>query len=311
MTLVVETRKVQRLGSSSLVVTLPKNWARKNKLKPGDPIYMVDDGDQLKIVPGSDRKPSIMEEVAIKYTKNIKELGLEKIIKCAYLNGYNSIRIEYAASYQKPDEIIRTADKLSYVASIQEEYNTVKITFEEDEVDPNKYLRRIFVEYQNLVEIIKDSIETGRVDDAKIREIVETLDKLHNFYRLSINKTCSQTPAREGDRMSRHAATSILGVLPRIMAGLAWISARYKGDKTVKIIIDKAIIAFREAVGSYLSESLKRIQLYQSIRRKVSSLMEENAGKYPDLKAKVEDLLYMLDELANDTICLSLKRDKK
>ena len=311
MTLVVETRKVQRLGSSSLVVTIPKNWARKNNLKPGDPIYMVDEGGHLRIVPGSDGKPCIMEEVTTKYTKNIKEVGLEKIIKCAYLNGYNFIRIEYAASYQKPEEIIAIADKLPYVASIQEEYNTVKITFKEEETDPNKYLRRIFVEYQNLVEIIKDSLKTGKVDNVRIKEILETLDKLHNFYRLSINKTCSQTPAREGDRMSRHSASSILGVLPRVMAGLAWISARYKGDKTVESIIDKTIIAFREAVGSYLSESLKRIHLYQGMRKKVNSLIQENTEKYPDLKAKVEDLLYILDELANDTVCLSLKQDRK
>ena len=307
----VETRKIQRLGSSSLVVTLPKNWARKNNLKPGDPIYMVDEGGHLKILPGSSRKPCIKEQVTTKYTKNVKELGLERMIKCAYLNGYNSIRIEYAASYQKPEDIIGIAEKLSYVAGVREEYNTVVIGFRDDGTDPQKYLRRIFVEYQNLVETIRDSYETGRVDNNRIEETLGTLDRLHNFYRLSINKTCSQTSVREGDRMSRHSASSILGVLPRIMSGLAWIAARYQGDETAWSIISKTIIAFREAVGSYLSESLKRIHLYQGIRRKVNNLMAENAERYPDLKAKTEDLLYILDELAGDTVCLSLKENRK
>jgi phosphate uptake regulator len=312
LTLVVETRKIQRLGSSSLVVTLPKNWARKNNLRPGDPIYMVDEGGHLKIVPGTDKKPCVYEEVASKLTRNLREVGIEKAAKCAYLNGYQSLRIEYAVSYQKPDEIISVVKNLPFVSNIREEYNTVVIEFKDnDENDPQKFLRRMFIEYHNLIESIKQAHETGVVPKEAIDEILEDIEKLHNTYRLSINKICSQKTVREGEKMSRHSATSLLGVLPRMMAGLAESAARYKGDKEAWNLIDKLVIAFREAVGSYLSESLKRIHLYQQMRSKLNKLIEKSETAYPDLAVRIEDILLVLDEMTSDTICLALRNEKK
>jgi len=37
-------RKVQRLGGSSLIITLPKQWAKKLGIKVGDEIQVVEDG---------------------------------------------------------------------------------------------------------------------------------------------------------------------------------------------------------------------------------------------------------------------------
>ncbi|WP_062662460.1 AbrB/MazE/SpoVT family DNA-binding domain-containing protein [Aeropyrum camini] len=44
-------RRLQKLGSSSLVVTLPKEWVREMGLKQGDPVYVVIEGGSLRIVP--------------------------------------------------------------------------------------------------------------------------------------------------------------------------------------------------------------------------------------------------------------------
>ncbi|MEM3226367.1 MAG: AbrB/MazE/SpoVT family DNA-binding domain-containing protein, partial [Saccharolobus sp.] len=47
----IETRKVQRLGSSSLFITLPKKWINKWGIKPGDKVILeaLDDGS-LRLV---------------------------------------------------------------------------------------------------------------------------------------------------------------------------------------------------------------------------------------------------------------------
>jgi looped-hinge helix DNA binding domain, AbrB family len=44
-------RKVQRLGGSSLIITLPKQWAKKLGIKVGDEIQVVEDRGRLLIVP--------------------------------------------------------------------------------------------------------------------------------------------------------------------------------------------------------------------------------------------------------------------
>ncbi len=47
----VEVRRIQRVGSSSLVVTLPKEWARRLGLQPGSRVMLLDEGDSIRVVP--------------------------------------------------------------------------------------------------------------------------------------------------------------------------------------------------------------------------------------------------------------------
>jgi len=47
----VEVRRVQRVGSSSLVVTLPKEWARRLGIKQGSRVMLVNEGDSIRLVP--------------------------------------------------------------------------------------------------------------------------------------------------------------------------------------------------------------------------------------------------------------------
>ena len=53
----MEARKVQRVGYSTLTVSLPREWVGDVKLKAGDivSIKREDDGS-LKLVPGTERK---------------------------------------------------------------------------------------------------------------------------------------------------------------------------------------------------------------------------------------------------------------
>ena len=53
----MEARKVQRVGYSTLTVSLPRDWVEDVKLKAGDivSIKREDDGS-LKLVPGTDNK---------------------------------------------------------------------------------------------------------------------------------------------------------------------------------------------------------------------------------------------------------------
>ncbi len=310
MTLLVETRKIQRLGSSSLVVTLPKIWTRKNGLKPGDPIYLIDEGGHLKIMPGAHKGPCLNEELETKYNGVLREVGLSEILKCAYLNGYSRVRITYSVTYQNPDEIIEEAQGLSFVDKVVDELDSIMVYFKEDDGDPQKYLRRIFIEYHNLMETLAKSHETGTVDEEALEESVNTIRKLHDSYRLLINKVCQRAIAREGDRMSRHTATSLLGMLPLMLAGLARIVAKHSKDPVVGELIGKLRIAIQEAVGSYVSESMKRGVNYRKIKKSINGILDNLGDSYLDVKAKMEDITILLDELVSDSICLSLKNSE-
>jgi len=46
-----ETRKIQRVGTSTLTISVPKRWAARCHLVKGDPVIIEDDGEILRITP--------------------------------------------------------------------------------------------------------------------------------------------------------------------------------------------------------------------------------------------------------------------
>jgi len=91
----MESRKIQQVGSSTLAVSLPREWARKIGLNRGDLIYLeeVQDGT-LKVVPENlrDRKPP--EKTLILNADLCVEPGmLKRIIMGNYALGIDTIKV--------------------------------------------------------------------------------------------------------------------------------------------------------------------------------------------------------------------------
>ena len=83
-----EERRVQRLGTSSLIVTLPKKWVKKLGLKPGDTVTIISRSNYLIVKPKNiEEKISIGELPVNQIPGDI----LLKLIKCIYFNNYEKI----------------------------------------------------------------------------------------------------------------------------------------------------------------------------------------------------------------------------
>ena len=52
----MDTRRIISFGTSSYVVSVPKNWVRENNLKKGDLIHVEDRKDELILSPNSGGK---------------------------------------------------------------------------------------------------------------------------------------------------------------------------------------------------------------------------------------------------------------
>lgn len=47
----MESRKIQKVGVSTLTISLPKPWAEAQNLKKGDQVFLVPEGDTLRLLP--------------------------------------------------------------------------------------------------------------------------------------------------------------------------------------------------------------------------------------------------------------------
>src|SRR5712691_4381236 len=60
----MESRKIQKVGAATLTISLPKNWVTQRRLKRGDQVFLVEDGEALKVLPtqeAAERKRSTVE----------------------------------------------------------------------------------------------------------------------------------------------------------------------------------------------------------------------------------------------------------
>jgi len=89
----MEARKVQVIGGTTFVVSLPKDWVRKAGLKPGEELILIPKGNSsLLIKLKGDVNKILNSTVNIEVNSKDKEEILRLII-ASYLAGYQNIKI--------------------------------------------------------------------------------------------------------------------------------------------------------------------------------------------------------------------------
>jgi len=139
----METRKVQRTGKSTFVVSIPKAWATKNGLQNGSIIY-INQGDNGVLVLSSDRSER-HSKIKLDIGNKSGEPLIRDIIAC-YMVGYRTIEItsSHITSVQKKD-LHSIVDKLLGPEILEETVNKVIIDdlLNSEELPVEKALRRI------------------------------------------------------------------------------------------------------------------------------------------------------------------------
>lgn len=125
----MESRKLQRVGRSTITVSLPNRWIKENGIKPGDIVFIIPEKDgALRIIP---RERFHQEEVEEEYVINADTCMdpglLERLIVGAYLLGKSIIRIISAKRIEKDhmDVIRRIVRKLVGLGILEETENNV------------------------------------------------------------------------------------------------------------------------------------------------------------------------------------------
>ena len=90
----LETRKVQKLGYSSLGVSVPKAWAESNGVRPGSVVSMVvEDDGSLRVRVGPKEEYPSPAEATIDADAWDEPEALTRLITGNYITGCNTIRI--------------------------------------------------------------------------------------------------------------------------------------------------------------------------------------------------------------------------
>jgi len=161
----MDTRKVQRTGKSTFIVSLPKNWATKNGIKAGSIIYInqVDNGALTLSTDRSERDMRARLDIADKSGEPL----IRDIIGC-YLGGYKTIEVfsGHMSSAQKKD-LHQIVNKLIGPEILEETINKVVIQdlLSSEELQAEKALKRIRTVVKSM---IQDSLSALQSDNKEL-----------------------------------------------------------------------------------------------------------------------------------------------
>jgi len=185
----LESRKLQKVGRSTITVSLPNKWIRENGIKPGDLVFILPEKDgTLRIVPSQSMRQEEVEEEYVVNADACDEHGmLERIIVGGYILGRNVIRIVSSKRIEKEHigEVRRIVRKLIGLGILEETPNSILL---QCSLDPMRFKIDMLIRRLTLVvsTILSESIQSLLEDDETLaKEAIEREEEADTIYYLS------------------------------------------------------------------------------------------------------------------------------
>jgi len=125
----MESRKIQKVGTATLTISLPKAWVTQRKLKKGDQVFLVEEGKALKLVPSdvAEERRLAMTDFVIDSDLCDEPGMLERVIVGNYVLGHERIivRSSQRLGSEHQDEIRRSVRRLMGLAIVEESSSNV------------------------------------------------------------------------------------------------------------------------------------------------------------------------------------------
>ena len=234
----LESRKVQKVGYSTITVSLPSEWVKQNNINPGDLVFLTSEKDgTLRIMPSQIAHKEEAEEYIIN-TDACDEKGmLERIVVGSYILGRDVIRVTSSRRIRKEhvDEVRRIVRKLIGLGILEE---TPKSILLQCSVDPAKFkldmlIRRLSIIASTILsETMQALLENNR---SLAEEAINREDEADTIYYLAVRLLlCAQL---KPDVAEQIGATDILFIpATRLILQYLELIADYSEDIAKKII---------------------------------------------------------------------------
>lgn len=187
----IEVRKVQQVGYSTLVVSLPREWVKEVGLKQGDVVSLIREADgTLRLLPGVSKESKNPLKVVVEADKIVEEGLLTRLITGMYIIGHDTIQIVSRKGLSKfhLDEIRKTVQRLTGISIVEQ---TLTYTTLQNFVDPTKFpvnglLRRIYIITSSMLNATSRSLKEKRKDLAN--EVLHMENEVDRIYWMVVRQ---------------------------------------------------------------------------------------------------------------------------
>jgi len=223
---VLEVRKTQKVGHSTLSITLPKKWTSEVGLKRGDAVTLRSEGRILSVYPGSTGVEPATRDCTID-GEECREPGmLYQAIVGSYMMGFDSITVESKRplSVASTENLHQAVQSLLGAGIVEQHPNRVVI---QNFIDPSKFsipllAKRLHTLLDSMLRTLIDNVY--RMDAQVATDIGRSKMEAARVYNLIVRQLLSGIQDRSAARrMEVDSPTIIVGgrVVCRNLAAIA------------------------------------------------------------------------------------------
>ena len=335
----LESRKVQKVGYSTLTVSLPSEWAKQNNINPGDLVFIMPERDgTLKIMPSQFALKEEAEEYIINADACDEKGLLERIIVGSYILGRDVLRVVSSTRISKAhvDEIRGIVPKLIGLGILEE---TPKNILLQCSVDPSKFKLDMLIRRLSLIAstILSEAMQAFSENNEDLAmETISREDEADTIYYLAVRLLLSaQTKPEIAEQIG---ATDVLFIpATRLILQYLELIADYSEDvakKTVELKVyrkripadivqrichigELAQTIFQKALDCIFTRDLRVangvLEMKDVLEIEAERLMRE-APEIPYLRAYISCLTKIADKgatIADIAINRALEQPKK
>lgn len=168
----MEYRKLISFGKSSFVISIPKSWIGKNKLKKGDLIYLEEKDADLILSPHSQNTEQKEKEITIEVDgKELKHIKREII--GAYIKNHKTIILTGNEIKDKAKEIQSVIQRLVALEVMEQTSKRIvaKDFLNLDDVSTKSILRKLDVIIRSMFEDCEKSFEEDNYESINYRDL--------------------------------------------------------------------------------------------------------------------------------------------
>lgn len=329
----MELRKLQKLGTSSYFITLPKGWIRNHELKAGDKVGVSFENDgSLRVVPLKRGVYKPRKSLVINLDRSKSSIGyIPAVITCAYILGYDTVEFNSLTGISKQElsTINKALSTCTGMVAIEESKSKVLIecVIDSSKIDSTAILKRtLSIVVDTLMNITVKNITSSTVRYKVPESLRDELRKLHNLVMRVLVSTRDVSVESKG--MVYFVAAALLEMLVDYMLSAASISSKLRGSldkdtvERIKHFYNEVSEAITVSVLSLTSLSLKMAQLgvnkCRSLLARVDSLLvdvimkassPEEAAYLANIIVKTIDSVKIALVISNMALCNSITED--
>ena len=229
---------MQKVGYSTITVSLPSEWVKQNNISPGDLVFLMREKDgALKVMPGHIAQKEEAEEYIINSDACDEQGMLGRIIVGSYILGRDVIRVTSSTRIRRQhvDEIRKIIRKLIGLGILEE---TPKNILLQCSVDPTKFKLDMLIRRLSLIAstILSEAMQAFMENEKSLAEdAIRREDEADTIYYLAVRLLLSAQT--NPDIAEKIGATDMLFIpATRLILQYLELIADYSEDIAKKII---------------------------------------------------------------------------